>query len=95
MTKFSYETWVTEQTKTIANAINRLAMGGIYDEAVYVRSSNGARCGELVVAIVPPEGMLPAVAFGRYGTRVSDVPRSQLWKAVWDACRREPICPTE
>ena len=95
MTKFSYDEWIKEQADKVRSAVNRLAMSGIYNGAVYVMPSNGATAGELVVATEQPEGTCDIVQFPGVGDRVSAVSILALSSALWNACRRMPICPTE
>jgi hypothetical protein len=91
---WSYDEWIAEQAEHVASATNRFAMGGISNAAVYVMPSNGAKQGELIVALEQPDGCSDVLTFTGHGTSVCWVPRSQLKTALWHACRRVPICPT-
>jgi hypothetical protein len=89
---FTYDAWVQLQTEKVRSAVNRLACSGIFDAAVYCLPSNGTTAGELVVSTEPQT--LDVLHFHGHGTRVSGVPTPQLYNAIWNACRRLPICPT-
>ena len=93
--KWSYDEWIAEQADKIASAINRHAMNGLYDGAIYVIPSRGATQGELVFCDEEPDEMLECLTFPAIGSRVSAIPRQQLYDRLWHACRRCPICPVE
>lgn len=92
---WNYDAWISEQADKVRSAVNRLAMGGRYDMAVYVMPSNGSTQGELIVALpdMPPAGTVDVVRFHGVGSRVAAVPSSALHSQLWHACRRMPICP--
>jgi hypothetical protein len=90
---WSYEAWCKEQSEKLTPQIAKLALGGIFDAAVFVQPSNGATQGELILSTDYPPGMLAVLRFGTYGSRVSSIPRSHLTQAIWNACRNEAICP--
>jgi hypothetical protein len=89
---FSYGEWVSEQADKVRSAVSRLACSGIYDAAVFVMPSNGATQGELIVSTEPMA--LEVLHFAGHGTRIAGIAYSQFNTAIWDACRRSPICPT-
>ena len=93
MNTVSYSNWVQVQSEKLRSAINRLACSGIYDGAVYVMPSCGAVPGELILSTEPVIGTVNVLRFPGVGDRVAAVPSSHLYSALWDACRREPICP--
>jgi hypothetical protein len=95
MVKFSYDEWITEQSEKIRSGLNRLACSGVFNAAVYVMPSSGKTPGELVLACEQPEGTCDVVRFPGIGDRVCAVAYSHLHSALWHACRRMPICPTE
>lgn len=95
MPKWSYDNWISEQSENIRSAVNRYAMSGTYDAAVYVMPSNGATQGELIVTLNQPYGTCDVVRFPSVGDRVAMVPTPLLASQLWHACRRLPICPTE
>jgi hypothetical protein len=94
MNTFSYDRWVSKQAIKVEMAVRDLAMRGRFDAAVYCLPSNGSEQGELIVATEPPPGMLEVVSFQPYGTRIASVPYSAMHSAIWNVCRRLPICPT-
>jgi hypothetical protein len=90
---FSYDEWCKQQADKLRSAMNRLAMSGIYDAAVFVIPSNGSVAGELVLSTEPQA--LEVLHFTGHGTRVCAVPYSHLYHAIWHACRRMPIVPVQ
>lgn len=94
--QFDYNEWCREQAEKLSAGINRLAMSGLFDAAVYIQPSKGKTQGELILAMPheQPEG-LDCLTFLAIGSRVSSIPRSALYNRLWHACRRCPICPVE
>jgi hypothetical protein len=86
-----YNEWISEQAEKVCSAVNRLAMMGLYDAAVYVMPSAPGRCGELIVSRTQPEGTTDVVRFPHVGSRVAGVARSDLRACLWHACRHFPV----
>ena len=82
-----YSAWIAEQAEKVGSAVNRLAMSGIYDAAVYVLPAKDGAAGELVVSRSQVPGASDVVRFPRVGSCVAGVPRSELRQYLWHACR--------
>jgi len=94
MTKWTYDGWVHEQAAHIVRDMHLDANAAIYDKAVYVIPSSGAEPGKLVLAHEKPDGATDVLSFHGHGTRIGGIPYSGMFNALWNACRRMPICPT-
>lgn len=93
--QFSYDEWITAQSARLVAELRARALAGDIGGAVFVMPSRGAVPGALVLAHDTPAGAVDVVRFPGHGSRVASVPYSGLRSALWEACRRAPICPTE
>ena len=88
----TYDQWITEQAAAIEEPLQYAARSGHTDIALYVIPTDGKAWGRIVAGSECPEGATDVLAFPQYGTRALGVPLSQRRAALWDACRRMPIC---
>jgi len=92
---FDYTTWITEQATKVEDALRERGRKGMPAGSAYLFRSNGAQQGFIVVAEEQPQGCHSVLRLGPHGTRLSTVPYSHIRSLLWNACRREPIIPTE
>lgn len=91
---FDYRKWCREQAAAIESAMRSNA-GAHGNSAVWFIPTDGRQAGKLVLATDKPEAATDVIRFPGVGSRISAVPYSHIFGAVYDACRRLPLIPTE
>ena len=94
MIKWTYDNWVHRQAARIIGEMRVAAMAGLFDLAIYVVPGKGAAEGQLILAHEKPDGATDVLSFPGVGTRISAIAYGNMSNAIWNACRRMPICPT-
>jgi len=98
---FDYDDWITRQMQRLRPALTALALAGHNRAALYCHPSKGNREGwiELVREGSAPTGatMSPVLWFQQHGgtTNAMAICHDGMRARIWDACRREPIIPTQ
>ena len=90
---FSYDTWVSTEAERVRTDIERLRAERLRTAAVFVLPSNGRKPGYLTVLQKKKVAGANLIHFST-GTNVMAVPSQDLYRLLWEACRREPVCPT-